>query len=75
MTAPGDRPYEGRQAAALAPHIGKWVALDEDQLTVLVARDTPTAVIAWLRQHPECRSYGMFRVPLSVAEAEGAAPL
>ena len=66
-------PHGGRQAAALAPHAGKWVAL-AGPTDVLVAADTPQEVIAWLTRH-EWRASGMFRVPENRAEAEGAAPL
>jgi hypothetical protein len=67
-------PHGGRQAAALAPFVGKWVAL-ESPTRVLVAADTPQEVLAWLARHERRAPYGMFRVPSSVAEAEGAAPL
>lgn len=67
-------PYGGRQATALEPYRGKWVALS-DPLTVLVAADDPHEVIAWLVRHDLKASYGMFRVPRSDAEAGGAAPL
>src|SRR5438034_4411685 len=40
-------PYGGRQAAALEPYMGKWVAL-AGPLEVLVAADTPQEVLAWL---------------------------
>jgi hypothetical protein len=71
--APGDRPYGGRQAAALAPHVGKWVAL-ASPTDVLVAADTPEEVLAWLSRHERRAPYGMFRVPASTREAEGLAP-
>jgi hypothetical protein len=71
--APGDRPYGGRQAAALAPHVGKWVAL-ASPTDVLVAADTPEEVLAWLSRHERRAPYGMFRVPSSAREAEGLAP-
>ena len=71
--ASGDRPYGGRQAAALAPHVGKWVAL-ASPTDVLVAADTPEAVLAWLARHERRAAYGMFRVPSSPREAEGLAP-
>jgi hypothetical protein len=71
--APGDGPYRGRQAAALWPYVGKWVALDSPT-EVLVAADTPQEVLAWLARHERRASYGMFRVPASVGEAEGLAP-
>lgn len=70
----GEGPYGGRQAAALAPYIGKWVALS-DPLTVLVAADTPEEVLDWLARHGKRASYGMFRVPTSAREAGGMAPL
>ena len=70
----GDGPYGGRQRAALAPFIGKWVALS-DPTTVLVAADTPREVLAWLAKHEQHATYGMFRVPSAVWEAEGVAPL
>ena len=69
-----DGPYGGRQAAALAPFVGKWVAL-AGPLDVLVAADTPQEVLAWLARHERRATYGMFRVPASAGEAEGAAPL
>ena len=63
----------GRQAEALRPHLGKWVAL-AGPTEVLVAADTPQEVLAWLARHERRAPYGMFRVPISPAEAEGAAP-
>jgi hypothetical protein len=70
----GEGPYGGRQAAALEPFRGKWVAL-ASPTDVLVAADTPQEVLAWLARHERRASYGMLRVPTSVAEAEGAGPL
>jgi len=67
-------PYQGRQAAALAPYIGKWVALDSPT-HVLVAADRPEDVLAWLTRHGKRASYGMFRVPEERWQAEGIAPL
>jgi hypothetical protein len=66
-------PYGGRQAEALRPYIGKWVALG-DPCEVLVAADTPEEVVAWLTRH-ERRAYGMFRVPADEREMEGVAPI
>jgi hypothetical protein len=66
-------PYGGRQAAALRPYVGQWVAL-AGPTDVLVAADTPQEVLAWLARHERRAPYGMFRVPASVDEAEGAAP-
>lgn len=68
----GEGPQRGRQAAALAPYSGKWVALD-GPTEVLVAADTPQDVLAWLARHGK-RTAGMFRVPAAPAEAEGTAP-
>jgi hypothetical protein len=61
------------QAEALRPYIGQWVALS-NSTHVLVAADTPQEVLAWLARHERRAPYGMFRVPTSAAEAEGAAP-
>ena len=71
--AGGRGPYGGRQAAALVPYMGKWVAL-ASPVDVLVAADTPQEVLAWLARHERRASYGMFRVPATLAEAEGVAP-
>jgi hypothetical protein len=68
-----DGAERGMQAAALAPFVGKWVAL-AGPTEVLVAADTPQEVLAWLARHEKRAPYGMFRVPSSVAEAEGASP-
>jgi hypothetical protein len=68
----GDGPLHGRQAAALEPYIGKWVALAAPT-EVLVAADSPQDVLAWLSKHGRQAS-GMFRVPAAPAEAEGVAP-
>jgi hypothetical protein len=70
----GRGPYGGRQAAALEPFVGKWVAL-ADPTHVLVAADTPQEVLAWLATHDRRAVYGMFRVPQSSTDAQGAAPL
>jgi hypothetical protein len=67
-------PYGGRQAAALAPYMGKWVALG-GPLDVLVAADTPEEVLAWLARHNQRASGGMFRVPRADEDVTGAAPL
>jgi hypothetical protein len=77
-TARGRRPGEecsggGRQADALRPYVGQWVALS-GPTEVLVAADTPQDVLAWLARHERRAPYGMFRVPGSAAEAGGAAP-
>ena len=68
----GNGPHDGRQAAALEPYAGKWVALG-GPTEVLVAADDPRDVLAWLSKH-ERRASGMFRVPARPGEAEGAAP-
>jgi hypothetical protein len=66
-------PYGGRQAEALAPYVGKWVALGEPT-EVLVAADTPQEVLAWLSKHGR-RTSGMFRVPASAEETEILGPI
>lgn len=71
--AGGDGPHRGRQAAALAPYVGRWVAL-ASPCEVLVAAETPQEVLAWLAQHERRAPYGMFRVPATVREVEGLAP-
>jgi hypothetical protein len=70
----GEGAHGGRQAAALEPHAGKWVAM-AGPTEVLVAAPTPQEVLAWLAKHEQRAPYGMFRVPESEREAEGAAPL
>jgi hypothetical protein len=62
-------PYGGRQAEALRPYIGKWVALG-DPCEVLVAADTPEEIVAWLTRHGRIAKGGMFRVPATAAETE-----
>ena len=71
---PRDGPHRGRQAAALEPYVGKWVAL-AGPTEVLVAADSPADVLAWLNRHERRATFGMFRVPASMEEAEGMAPL
>jgi hypothetical protein len=66
-----DLPHGGRQADALRPHVGKWVAL-AGPTDVLVAADRPREVLDWLARHERRASYGMFRVPSSTGETEGA---
>jgi hypothetical protein len=55
----------------MRPHIGEWVAVKDRD--VLVAADTPAAVLTWLAQHDQTAD-SMFRVPESEAAAGGAAP-
>jgi hypothetical protein len=69
----GVAPHRGRQAAALRPFVGKWVAL-ASPTEVLVAADRPDEVLAWLARHERRAPYGMFRVPDLEAEAQGLAP-
>jgi hypothetical protein len=66
-------PHGGRQAEALRPHAGQWVALGKAD-EVLVADATPELVLAWLAAHERTAS-GMFRVPEDTRSAEGVAPL
>lgn len=67
-----DGPHHGRQAAALKPYVGQWVAL-AGPTEVLVAADSPQDILTWLSRHGRQAS-GMFRVPAELGEAEGAAP-
>jgi hypothetical protein len=69
----GEGPHGGRQAAALEPFVGQWVALG-GPTEVLIAADSPQEVLSWLARHERRASGGMFRVPESTAEAEGIAP-
>jgi hypothetical protein len=75
LPAPSAGPAPGPPSAdpveRLRPHIGEWVALKDAD--VLVAADTPAAVLAWLAQHDQTAD-SMFRVPESEAAAGGAAP-
>jgi hypothetical protein len=66
------RPQHGQQAEALEAYAGQWVAL-AGPTEVLVGADDPHEVLAWLSRHNR-RASGMFRVPSTAAEAEGAAP-
>jgi hypothetical protein len=68
-------PHGGRQAEALRPFIGKWVALGDRPWEVLVAADSPQEVLAWLARHGRRASSGMFRVPESEREADVIGPL
>lgn len=68
----GRGPHGGRQAKALEPYAGQWVALGAPT-EVLVAADEPQDVLAWLSRHGK-RASAMFRVPADRDEAEGAAP-
>jgi hypothetical protein len=65
-------PQGGRQAAALEPYRGKWVALGEPD-DVLVAADTLGEIASWLAAH-EQRASGVLRVPVRPDESGGLAP-
>ena len=69
----GAGPHGGRQASVLEPYIGQWVAL-ATPTEVLVAAPTPHEVLSWLARHERRADYGMFRVPESLGETQGAAP-
>jgi hypothetical protein len=64
-------PHQGREADLLRPFAGRWVA--QRGLEILVAADTPEAVLAWLEHHNQ-QAEVMFRVPTDESEASGAAP-
>lgn len=72
-TAPAERPgpHRGREADALRPFAGQWIA--QRDLEVLVAADTPQAVLAWLERYDQ-RADAMFQVPADEAASTGAAP-
>jgi hypothetical protein len=67
----GRGPHGGREADALRPHMGKWVA--QRGLDVLVSKDSPHEVLVWLEQHDE-HADEIFRVPATPDESEGVAP-
>lgn len=71
--ASSDRPgpHQGREADLLRPFAGRWVA--QRGLEVLVAADSPEAVLVWLERHNQ-EADAMFRVPTDETEATGAAP-
>lgn len=72
-TADSRRPHGGRQAEALRPYVGKWVAL-ADPTEVLVAADTPQEVVAWLARHGR-KAWLMLRVPETPEETEVFGPI
>ena len=64
-------PHRGREADLLRPFAGRWVA--QRGLEILVAADTPQAVLGWLERHNQ-QADAMFRVPSDETEATGVAP-
>jgi hypothetical protein len=66
-------PYQGRQAEALRPYMGRWVAL-AGPTEVLVAADTPQEIVAWLARHGR-KAWLMLRVPTSREETEIIGPI
>jgi hypothetical protein len=73
QTATPERPgpHRGREADLLRPFAGSWVA--QRGLEVLVAADTPQAVLQWLERYNQ-QADAMFRVPRDETEATGVAP-
>jgi hypothetical protein len=71
VSSAGRGPHHGREADLLRPFAGRWVA--QRGLEVLVAADTPQAVLEWLERHNQ-HADAMFRVPGDETEATGAAP-
>lgn len=65
------RVEEGAEAEALRPYLGQWVA--QKGMEVMVAADTPEAVLAWLERHDQYAD-GVFRVPAALWEVEGVWP-
>lgn len=70
-TLPRPGPHHGAEADLLRPFAGQWVA--QRGLEVLVAAETPHAVVEWLERHNQ-RADAMFRVPLEETEVTGVAP-
>jgi hypothetical protein len=64
----GDRE---RAAAALAPFVGQWVALDSPT-DVIAADDSLRDLAAWLSRYNRKPRYGVFRVPRNADEVQGA---
>lgn len=64
-------PHHGREADLLRPFAGRWVA--QRGLEVIVAADTPQAVLQWLESNNQ-EADVMFRVPRDETEATGVAP-
>ena len=64
-------PHHGREADALRPFVGQWIA--QRGLEVLVAAKTPQAVMEWLERNNQ-HADAMFRVPADETEATGVAP-
>lgn len=64
-------PHGGAEAEMLRPFVGQWVA--QRGMEVLVAAETPEAVLAWLERHDE-RADAMFHVPGGLPDAIGVAP-
>lgn len=64
-------PHGGVQAEALAPHVGRWVAVRGAD--VLVAADTPQEILEWAERHEVDDADGMFRVPDGPAEGWSSA--
>lgn len=71
VPSPGRRgPHGGREADLLRPFAGRWVA--QRGFEVLVAADTPHAVLQWLERNNQ-QADAMFRVPSDENEATGVA--
>jgi hypothetical protein len=64
-------PHGGKEADALRPYMGQWVA--QRGLEVLVSAKEPQAVLAWLERHGQ-KADAMFRVPSDETDAAGTAP-
>ena len=60
-------PHQGREAEALRPYQGRWVA--QRGLEILVAADGARDVVGWLNEHA-AKGATVFRVPVTAAETE-----
>ena len=70
----GRGPFGGRQAEALRPYAGQWVALGEQPDEVIAAGESAQEVVSWLARHRQ-RAQGIFRVPRAGEDPGGLAPL
>ncbi len=61
-------PHQGREAEALRPYMGKWVA--QKGIEVIFAADTFGEILDWLERNDQYAD-GTFRVPEPDALAEG----
>jgi hypothetical protein len=66
------KPVEQSLADRLRPHVGRWVAIVDDD--VIHVASTPSQLVGWLNQHGQ-KADRVFRVPEDEPAATGLAPL